>query len=55
MKKREIFQSFFFFYCFEFNYIKTNSDKSHMLFLRNDSVNANIDNDAVTFERKMNY
>ena len=34
--------------------MKTNSEKNHILFLGNDNVSANIDNNILIFEKK-NY
>ena len=37
---------------FDFNYMKMNSGKSHILFSGNDNVSANIDNHTITSENK---
>ena len=37
---------------FDFNYMKINSGKSHILFSGNDNVSANIDNHTIIFENK---
>ena len=51
MKQLEHFSKFLFHWS-DFNYMKTNSGKIHMLFPGNDFVSLNIDNDAITSESK---
>ena len=40
------------FQCFDFNCMKMNSDKSHLLFFGNNIVSANIYNNTTTFGNK---
>ena len=40
---------------FHFNYMKINSRKSHILFSGNDNVSANIDDNTIISEIRMNY
>lgn len=51
MKQLEHFSNFLFHWS-DFNYMKTNSGKIHILFPGNDFASLNIDNDAITSESK---
>ena len=51
MKQLEHFSKFLFHWS-DFNYMKTNGGKIHILFPGNDFVSLNIDNDAITSESK---
>ena len=50
IKEIEYFSDFF--KWFDFNYVKINSGKSHILFSGNDNVIANIDNHTIISENK---
>ena len=51
MKQLEHFSKFLFHWS-DFNYMKTNSGKIHILFAGNNFLSLNIDNDAITSESK---